>query len=65
MIIRTGPTSITDTATPPSAAVRRTWSRRPELEEGEETVLTIAAGELDEEQTAAWLRGYLVAPDFV
>ncbi len=39
------------------------WSRRPELDEGEETVLAIAAGELDEEQTAAWLRGYLVAPD--
>ena len=39
------------------------WSRRPELDEGEETVLAIAAGELDQEQTAAWLRGYLVAPD--
>jgi death on curing protein len=38
------------------------WSRRPELDEGEETVLAIAAGELDEAQTAAWLRGYLVAP---
>jgi death on curing protein len=39
------------------------WSRRPELDEGEETVLAIAAGELDEEQTAAWLRNYLVAPE--
>ena len=39
------------------------WSRRPELDEGEETVLAIAAGELDEEHTAAWLRSYLVAPD--
>ena len=35
------------------------WSQRPELDEGEETVLAIAAGELDEERTAAWLRGYL------
>jgi prophage maintenance system killer protein len=32
------------------------------VEVGEETVLAIAAGELDEEQTAAWLRSYLVAP---
>ena len=39
------------------------WSRRPELDEGEETVLAIAAGELDEEQTAAWLREYLVGPE--
>ena len=39
------------------------WSRRPELDEGEETVLAIAAGEIDEKQTAAWLRGYLVAPE--
>jgi death-on-curing protein len=39
------------------------WSRRPEVEEGEKTVLAIAAGDLDEEQTAAWLRGYLVAPE--
>ena len=39
------------------------WSRRPELEEGEKTVLAIAAGELDEERTAAWLREYLVAPE--
>ena len=39
------------------------WSRRPELDEGEATVLAIAAGELDEEQTAAWLRGYLIAPE--
>jgi death-on-curing protein len=39
------------------------WSRRPDLEEAEETVLAIAAGELDEERTAAWLRGYLVAPE--
>ncbi len=38
------------------------WSRRPELDEGEETVLAIAAGEFDEEQTASWLRNYLVAP---
>lgn len=39
------------------------WSRRPELDEAEETVLSIAAGELDEERTAAWLRGYLLAPE--
>ena len=39
------------------------WSRRPDLDEGEETVLAIAAGELDEERTAAWLRAYLVAPE--
>ena len=38
------------------------WSRRPELDEGEVTVLAIAAGELDEQQTAAWLRTYLVTP---
>ena len=39
------------------------WSERPELDEGEQTVLAIASGELDEEQTAAWLRRYLVAPE--
>ncbi len=39
------------------------WSRRPELDEAEGTVLAIAAGELDEERTAAWLRNYLVAPE--
>ncbi|MGO9875915.1 MAG: hypothetical protein ACLPVY_19225 [Acidimicrobiia bacterium] len=39
------------------------WSRRPELDEGESTVLAIAAGELDEEQTAVWLRAYLIAPE--
>jgi len=39
------------------------WSRRPELDEGENTVLAIAAGELSEEQTAVWLRAYLIAPE--
>ena len=39
------------------------WSRRPAIDEGEETVLAIAAGELDEKQTATWLRGYLVEPE--
>jgi death on curing protein len=42
---------------------RWSWSRRPDLDEGEETVLAIAAGEWDEERTAAWLRDYLVAPN--
>jgi death-on-curing protein len=38
------------------------WSRRPDIDEAEEFVLSIAAGELDEEGVAEWLRNYLVAP---
>jgi death-on-curing protein len=39
------------------------WSRRPDIHEAEEIVLAIAAGQLDEQRTAEWLRDYLVAPE--
>jgi death-on-curing protein len=39
------------------------WLRRPDIDESEATVLAIAAGEMDEEHTADWLRSYLVGPD--
>jgi death-on-curing family protein len=38
------------------------WLRRPDLDEKEAAVLSIASGEMDEDQTADWLRTYLVAP---
>jgi len=40
-----------------------TWLRRPDLDEAESTVMSIAAGEMGEDQTADWLRTYLVAPE--
>ena len=36
------------------------WSERPSVDEAEEVVLAIAAGEWDEQRTGAWLREYLV-----
>jgi len=41
----------------------RSWLRRPDLDEAESTVMSIAAGEMGEDQTADWLRTYLVAPE--
>ena len=38
------------------------WERRPDIDDAEQFVLSIAAGELDEHGVAAWLRAYLVAP---
>ncbi len=38
------------------------WLRRPDLDETETTVPSIASGEMDEGHTADWLRTYLVAP---
>lgn len=40
-----------------------TWLRRPDLDEAEAAVVSIASGEMDEDHTADWLRTYLVAPD--
>lgn len=40
-----------------------TWLRRPDLDEAEAAVISIASGEMDEDQTADRLRTYLVAPD--
>jgi death-on-curing protein len=39
------------------------WARRPGIDEAETTVLSIAAGEMDENQTAVWLRAYLLGPE--
>jgi death-on-curing protein len=36
-----------------------TWNPRPSVDDAETTVLAIAGGELDEQATAAWLRGHL------
>lgn len=39
------------------------WLRQPALDEAESTVFGIAAGEIDEQAAAAWLRAYLVPQD--
>lgn len=36
-----------------------TWNPRPSIDEAEATVLAIAAGELDEQETGNWLRARL------
>ena len=38
------------------------WTRRPDIDDAERFVLSIAAGELDEQGAAVWLRNYLIAP---
>jgi len=39
-----------------------TWDPKPAVEDAEQAVVKIAAGEWDEEAAARWLRGYLVPP---
>jgi death on curing protein len=40
-----------------------TWNPRPTVDEAEESVLAIAAGEWDELATADWLRNHLAPPE--
>lgn len=40
-----------------------TWSPRPTVDEAEQSVLAIAAGEWDELATAGWLRNHLAPPE--
>lgn len=38
------------------------WRPMPTVDDAEQAVLAVAAGEWDEERTAAWLRGHLAEP---
>jgi death on curing protein len=38
------------------------WNPRPDIDEAEQAVVSIAAGELNEEATADWLRRHLAPP---
>jgi death on curing protein len=40
-----------------------TWNPRPTIDEAEQSVLAIAAGEWDELATASWLRNHLAPPE--
>ncbi len=40
-----------------------TWLRQPELDEAESTVFGIAAGDIDEQAAAAWLRRCIAPED--
>ena len=37
-----------------------TWQAQPDIDDAERVVLGIAASEIDEETTAAWLRTFIV-----
>lgn len=40
-----------------------TWNPRPTIDEAEQAVLAVAAGEWDEQATATWLRTHLAPPE--
>lgn len=39
------------------------WNPRPTIDEAEQAVLAVAAGEWDEQATATWLRNHLAPPE--